>query len=575
MSAVTAISPQGPASGPSAATPTAALGQLADAYWEGLLRRAPTFATFVGDERYNDRLPDVGPAGRAEEETAYRAVLAGLAEIPSDGLAAEEHITRDMLRLTAEEGLEALRLRLDEMAVDQMDGPQVWLPDLLNWHRTDTPERVAQLVARYRAFPTYVDQYLGNLADGVRDGRTAPTIAVERVVGQLRALLGTPVEASPLAAPARQFPAEQGGPLLDAVEAAVYPAFQRLLAYLEDPYLPQHARREPGVWAVADGEQIYALAARHHTTTDLTPRELHQLGQEELAGIHAEMRAIMQARGDTSGDIRRFTQRLIADPANLPASSAQILEDAEHLLAVAQAALPRAFGRLPRTPCVVKPIEPFRERDAPPAFYYPSSQDGTRPAVFYVNTFDPSSRPRHTVPALVFHEGVPGHHLQISLAQEKMDLPAFRRLGTGTTANAYVEGWALYTERLADELGLYPDDLARYGMLGYQAWRACRLLVDTGLHALRWSRQQAIDVFFQNVGLSEGETVNEVDRYIIWPGQALSYKVGHREIARLREDTRQRLGPRFDLRAFHDKLLSHGPVPLSTLRSTLAAWQPA
>jgi uncharacterized protein (DUF885 family) len=203
------------------------------------------------------------------------------------------------------------------------------------------------------------------------------------------------------------------------------------------------------------------------------------------------------------------------------------------------------------------------------AYYNQPSADGSRPGIFYVNTYDPPSRPRHTLPALVFHESVPGHHLQIALAQEADGLPRFRRLGAGWLANAFVEGWALYTERLADELGLYADDLARFGMLGYQAWRACRLVVDTGLHHLRWSREQAVEFFFDNVGLTERETVNEVDRYIVWPGQALAYKVGQREIEAARRDQEAALGARFDLRAFHDELLRHGPLPLSTLRTLL------
>ncbi len=217
-------------------------------------------------------------------------------------------------------------------------------------------------------------------------------------------------------------------------------------------------------------------------------------------------------------------------------------------------------------PIVVKAVEEFRERDAPAAYYFQANADGSRPATFYINTFEPQARPKHTLPALAFHEGVPGHHLQIALAQEATDLPAFRRLSAGWLANAFVEGWALYTERLADELGLYPDELARFGMLGYQAWRACRLIVDTGLHHLRWSRGQAIEFFFENVGLTERETVNEVDRYIVWPAQALSYKVGQRQIEALRREQQQRLAERFDLRAFHDALLSHAAVPLSALR---------
>jgi uncharacterized protein (DUF885 family) len=323
------------------------------------------------------------------------------------------------------------------------------------------------------------------------------------------------------------------------------------------------------VWAVADGQEIYALLARQHTTTELTPDELHLLGLDDLVCIHQEMRAIMANRGATDMSIRAFTERLTREPANQPSNGEELIQISEQLLATAQAALPRAFGRLPRLPIVVKAVEEFRERDAPAAYYFQANADGSRPATFYINTFEPQSRPKHTLPALAFHEGVPGHHLQIALAQDATDLPAFRRLSAGWLANAFVEGWALYTERLADELGLYPDELARFGMLGYQAWRACRLIVDTGLHALRWTREQAIEFFYENVGLTERETVNEVDRYIVWPGQALSYKVGQREIEALRRAQQQRLGERFDLRAFHDAILSHAAVPLSALRAII------
>jgi prolyl oligopeptidase len=547
------------------------LARLAHDYWEGVLRRNPVVATFYGDERYNDRLPDVGPDGRAQEERAQRDALARLQTIDQAQLSDEERISWDMLRLMAQMGLDALRLRLDEMGVDQMEGPQVWLPDLLNWQPTDTPEQVEQLIARFQAFDsTYMDQYLDALRDGVRDGRTAPRIAVERVIGQLQAMLAKPPEASPFAAPLPKLGAGQAERLRLTIAESLYPAYERFLRFLTDGgYLDQHARTEPGVWSVTSGDEIYTVLARQHTTTELTPRQMHDIGREDLARIHDEMRQIMRQQGEDSGSIRAFTERLVHDPPNLPSQREEIVESARRLLESAQAVLPRAFGHLPKTPCEVRPIEEYREKDMVAAYYNQPSADGSRPGIFYVNTYDPPSRPRHTLPALVFHESVPGHHLQIALAQETQGLPTFRRLSAGWMANAFVEGWALYTERLSDELGLYPDDLARYGMLGYQAWRACRLVVDTGMHALRWSRQQAIDFLFDNVGLTERETVNEVDRYIVWPGQALSYKIGQREIESLRREHEQRRGPSFDVREFHDELLRHAAVPLSTLRLML------
>lgn len=546
--------------------PANALRQLAEDYWEGVLQRNPIIATFYGDYRYNDRLPNIGPSGRAEEEADLHQILSRLESIQSAELDTEDRITREMLGLAVNNGLKALELRLDEMAVDQMEGPQVWLLELLNWHPLDTPEHVRELVTRFRAFGPFMDDYLEVLRDGVRDGRTAPTIAVERVLGQLRSLLDTPIDSSPLVAVLRSQPEALLAEARAAVQDVVYPAYERMRTFLEE-YLQKDARREPGVWAVTSGDDIYAFAARMHTTTELTPRELHQIGLDDLRGIHAEMRSIIRARGGGEISIREFTESLTRDPDNLPSTRDEIVRTSEELLATAQAALPRAFGRLPRVGLQVKAIEEFREQDAPAAFYYPASADGSRPGIFYVNTFEPSARPKHTLPALVAHEGVPGHHLQIGLAQEAADLPTFRRLSQGWLANAFVEGWALYTERLADELGLYTSDLARYGMMGYQAWRACRLVVDTGLHHLRWSRQQAIDFFFENVGLTERETVNEVDRYIVWPGQALSYKIGQREIESLRAEQTAALGQRFDLAAFHDELLRHAAVPLSTLRT--------
>lgn len=542
------------------------LRQIADDYWEGELKRNPLLATVYGDYRYNDRLPDVGPAGRAQEEADLRAVLARLEPLRGAALNVEDRITSDMLRLAIEAGLESLRLRLDELAVDQLDGPQVWLLDLVNWHPTDTLEHVEQLIARFAAFGKFMDDYLDDLRDGVRDGRTAPTIAVERVLAQLRALLATDAAESPLTAPAtvEGQSAQLAARLLRSVSETVYPAYQRMLVFLEG-YLEHNARGEPGVWAVTDGQEIYRLLARQHTTTELTPDELHQIGLDDLQQIHLEMQAIMRRRGVEGATIRHFTEQLTRDPDNLPSSREELIRISEALLAQAQAALPRAFGRLPEMAIQVKAVEDFRERDAPAAFYFQGTSDGSRPATFYINTFEPASRPKHTLPALAFHEGVPGHHLQVALAQEADGLPAFRRFSAGWLSNAFVEGWALYTERLADELGLYPDDLARFGMLGYQAWRACRLIVDTGLHHLRWSRQQAIEFFYDNVGLTERETANEVDRYIVWPGQALAYKVGQREIEKVRRAREQTLGERFELRAFHDALLSHAAVPLSTL----------
>ena len=329
-------------------TAAEALKQLAEDYWEGLLQRDPLVATFYGDYRYNDRLPDVGPDGRRAEEDLLAATRARLEPLLSAELGDEDRITADMLKLSVDFGVEALRLRLDELVVDQMQGPQVWLPELLNWHPTDTPEHVEQLIARYRAFDAHIDQYLGNLEDGVRDGRTAPEIAVERVLAQLRALLTDAPDTSPLVTRANIEQPELAAALRRAVADTVYPAFQRMLDYLSD-YLERHARRDPGVWSVTDGAEIYALLARQHTTTDLTPDELHQIGRDDLVGIHAEMRQIMAREGKVDTSIRDYTERMTRDPANLPKSREEIVERSERLLAAAKRRCHAPSGACPDT----------------------------------------------------------------------------------------------------------------------------------------------------------------------------------------------------------------------------------
>jgi len=399
-----------------------------------------------------------------------------------------------------------------------------------------------------------MDQYLDNLRAGVRDGRVAMRVAVERVIGQLKGLLGTPEEKSPFAAKPE---------LVPSIRESVYPAFRKMLAYLEGEYLATSRAKDVGLWALPGGQEAYRFRIRLHTTTDLTAEEIHRIGLEELRSIQAEMRTIAK------GDLRPFMDRLKKDPKNFFASREELIDSARRELAKATAKLPAWFKRLPKNECEVKAIEAYRERDCVAAFYYQPDEKLTRKGIFYANTFDATSRPRFNMPALAIHEAVPGHHLQIALALEIEGLPRFRRQAGFT---AFVEGWGLYSERLGDEMGLYEDDLSRFGMLTYQAWRACRLVVDTGLHAMKWTRQQAIDFFMENVALTETEVLNEVDRYIIWPGQALAYMVGKREILALREEARKAMGPRFDIKDFHDVVLRNGAIPLTTLRRLVCGW---
>jgi uncharacterized protein (DUF885 family) len=533
-------------------TASAALAKIGEDYWEDVLREAPTYATYLGDFRYNDRLSDLSDAGRARWTSIAEGHLSRLKGIDRAALPEVERVSFDILKLQLENGLEEQRHKFWQWNVDQMGGPQADFPQLMNFHPL-TDE--AGLIARFKAFPAYIGQYLDNLRAGAREGRVAMRKAVERVVGQLKELLATPVEKSPFAAKPS---------LVPAARDHVYPAFKAMLEYLEKEYLPKARTTDVGLWALPGGAEAYRFKIREHTTTDLTAEEIHRIGLAELKGIHAEMRAIAK-----TDDLKGYLEKLKADPKNFFASREEVLETARRDYEKCRAALPKAFSRLPKNECEVKAIEDYREKDSVSAFYYAPDEKLTRKGIYYANTFGAETRPKFNMRALTVHEAVPGHHLQIALAMEIEGLPRFRRQAGFT---AFIEGWGLYSERLADEMGLYEDELQRFGMLTYQAWRACRLVVDTGLHALKWTRQQAIDFFQENIALSEREVLNEVDRYIIWPGQALAYMIGKREIFAVREEAKKTLGARFDLRAFHDVVLRNGALPLSTLRALVRDW---
>jgi uncharacterized protein (DUF885 family) len=397
------------------------------------------------------------------------------------------------------------------------------------------------------------------------------------VLRQLDELLAAPADRWVLAEPARTdhagWSADDRRALKDGVERAVAegirPAFERYRKVVREQILP-HARGDGqvGLGHIPQGRACYEKLIRVHTSLALPAEQIHQIGLEENAKIRAEMIALGRKLFGT-GELTAIQQRLRSDKALYFRSRDEVEAKAREALARAQAAMPRWFGEIARTPCVVKRVEAYEEKDTTIAYYRQPAVDGSRPGTYYINTYAPETRPRYEAEALAFHESVPGHHTQIALAQEQTDLPEFRK-HLGVTA--YVEGWALYTERLADEMGLYTADLDRMGMLSFDAWRASRLVVDTGLHLLGWDRQRAIQYMLDNTALARNNIENEVDRYIGWPGQALAYKLGQREIFTLRHQAEQQLGPRFDIRAFHDNVLAHGAVSLAVLRAEIERW---
>ena len=550
----------------------AAVNALADRYWEAYLEQNPTTATVYGDDRWDDRLDDPSPAGRRAARALRDATLAELAAIPVDRLAVEERITHDMLRVVSALGNEADDLRMDLVGlVDQINGPQALLPQGIQFQPADTPGRLGKLLARLAAFEPFIAAHLDLLEEARTTGMTAPRIVAERTISQAERLLAVPADQSPIVTGARLADGDDAGRARVAavVRDVVNPALARYVEALRGPYFAA-TREDPGLWSAPDGAARYRMAIRTWTSLELDPADVHQIGLEELAALDADRLSIARAAGFDS--VAAYRAHLASDPANQVAAKEDLVARANEDIARALAVAPRWFGRLPVAPCQVRPVVPFMERDAPPAFYYPPTIDDSRPGIYFVNTYDLPTRRLSALASTTYHEAVPGHHFQIALEMETPGLPAFRRLGGRMVGSAYAEGWGLYSERLADEMGLYRTDAERFGMLEGQAWRAVRLIVDTGIHALRRDRAWAVDLLREGAGLSATDAGIEADRYIVWPGQALTYKIGHREIARLRAELAARDGDAFDLRAFHDAVLGHGSLALATLARELPSW---
>ncbi|HXU80031.1 MAG TPA: DUF885 domain-containing protein, partial [Polyangia bacterium] len=433
------------------------------------------------------------------------------------------------------------------------------------------------LVARWQKMGPDLDGRIANLRRGLAAGKVATRGSVERVLRQLDDLLAAPTAEWVLMAPARAAhpdwsDADRGAlynGVAQAIDQGIRPAFQRYRDVVRAEILPR-ARPDDavGLAHVPDGAACYDSLIKVHTSLSLPAEEIHRIGLEEVASVRAEMTALGQKLFGT-GDLKAVQQKLRSDPALYFRTREEVEAKAEQALRRAEAVMPKWFGHLPRTPCVVKRVEGYEEKDTTIAYYRQPTVDGSRPGTYYINTYAPTTRPRYEAEVLAFHESVPGHHTQIALAMEMTGLPEFRK-HLGPTS--FVEGWALYTERLTDEMGLYSADLDRMGKLSFDAWRATRLVVDTGLHVKGWSRQQAIAYMLDNTALAQNNIENEVDRYIGWPGQALAYKIGQREIQKLRREAEAALGPRFDIRGFHDRVLANGAISLPVLRDQVEEW---
>ena len=549
---------------------SSAIGELSERYWESSLTLSPLTASFYGDQRYADRLDDPGPDGRAAQRELAEQTIAATAAIDRSEASPDDLITLDMLRAVSEQTIESDALRLHELqVVDQMNGPQTILPQICQFQPAGTPDELERFESRLRAYPAFMAAWTEIVREGLASGLTAPRIVAERTVAQLERLLAVPL-ASAIVADAAQVAGDaERERVRELVAAHVYPADQRFLDAIRGDYLAA-TRTEPGLWSAPNGEELYRVLIRHWTTLDLDPDEVHGSGLAQIDEIEGQRRIIAQAAG-FGDDTRAYRRALDDDPSNQPPTKDALVARAAEDITRAMATAPNYFGRMPLAGCDVRAVEDFKEQDAPFAYYYPPSTDRSRPGIYYVNGYDLGSRTYTKLASTTYHEAIPGHHFQIALEMEHPGLNVFRRLGARSLAGAYVEGWGLYSERLADEMGLYRSEGERFGMLDAQAWRAARLVVDTGLHAKRWSRQQSVE-FLVRTGLSMTDATIETDRYIAMPAQALTYMVGQREIQRLRAEIEARDGDRFDLTAFHDAVLGHGSLPLATLTRELPGW---
>ncbi len=551
------------------------LNALYGEYWEYHLESRPEAATYLGDHRYNDRLDDLSEEAYHASIEKYREFLGRLTAFDPDSLGGQDRLNYLLFKRLLETRIEGSRFYPYMVPVSQQGGPHTGFPEIVTYHPFRTLEDYEDYVKRLEAFPVQIGQAISCMRRGMESGIVRARVNMEDVVPQLEMLIVDTPEKSPLYDPLSRFPevipeedrARVRGEVEGAILNSVVPAYRELLSFVRDEYLGS-CREYAGIWALPDGRERYEYLIRHYTSTEMTAGEIHEIGLEELDRINREMEAIKRET-KFRGSLGDFLDFLRSDPRFYYSSPADLMNGFREILRVMDGKMSLLFGHLPEAGYDLREIEAYRADAAPAAYYYSPPEDGSRPGYFYVNTHRLDSRPKYTMEALAYHEAVPGHHLQIAIAQELDELPDFRR-HEGFTA--FVEGWGLYSESLPAEVGLYRDPYSRFGRLTFDAWRASRLVVDTGIHAMKWDRDRAIEFVRDKTALSDHDIASEIDRYIAWPGQALAYKIGERKIRALRGHAEKVLGERFDLRSFHDVLLRNGSLPLDLLEEEIEAW---
>jgi uncharacterized protein (DUF885 family) len=550
------------------------LHQLLAEQWQYELKTNPDTATYLGDKRYNSQLPDYSPQGLQKDASVTRDYLRKFEAIDARELSQKDELNQKLMIRRLHDAVESFDLKMWEMSLDQMNGFHLTVAQLPGYTSFTDTRDYNDYVSRLKKIPIAFEQIEEDVRLGVRDHLVPPRYLLEKIVVQAEQIAKTAPEKSPFAAPVMHFPQTISAgdqerirtAVLETVKAEVLPAYKKFGEFVRVDYAPS-GRTDPGIWALPNGDALYRRAVRLMTTTNLTPEQYHEIGLKQVKEIEAQMLALASSQGYP--DLKRFNAYIKENKRFYAKSSDQIVDLFRSYIGQMRAEMPNLFSRLPKAQLEVRPMESFRAKDGAPADYTAGSQDGKRPGRINVNTWDPTNRLTLNIESTAYHEGIPGHHQQIALAQETTDLPDFRRHGG---YSAFIEGWALYAERLGKEAGFYKDPFSEYGRLENEMWRAVRLVVDTGVHYKHWTREQMIDFFHAHTALDEPSVQAEVDRYIAWPGQALAYKAGQLNILEMREKARRELGANFDLRAFDDAVLANGSLPLDVLDDQINAW---
>jgi len=551
-----------------------ALNALLAEQWDYTLSHAPEFASILGDKRWNDQVSDFSQAAIDADLAKSRDLLKRFEAVDTTGFPEQEALNKELMVRGLKEDIEGSRFKGWLMPVNQMSGIHLMAPQFPSLLSFTSAKDYDDLITRYKKLPKLFDDTIDHMRQGMAAGLMPPKFLLEKVADQVDGIAAVPAEQSPFAEPLSKFPKEISEAeqkrireeMVAAIRDSILPAYVKFGKFVKEEYIPK-GRTEPGMWSLPDGGERYAWAVKQMTTSNMSPEEIHQLGLREVARIEGQMLAIAKKLGYK--DLKSFNAAVAADPKLKAQSRQQILDLYTKHIDEMWAKLPQLFGRLPKAKVEVVPVEEFREKEASAAQYITGAPDGSRPGRVQVNTGDATSRKTISMESTAYHEGVPGHHMQLSIAQELPTLPPFRQQGGYTS---FAEGWALYSERLGKEVGFYQDPYSDYGHLQDEMLRAIRLVVDTGFHYKHWTRDQVVQFFHDHSAIDEVEVQSETDRYIVWPGQALAYKIGQLKILELRERAKRELGPKFDIRQFHDEVLGAGALPLDVLERRVDGW---